>query len=70
MTLTNPEERALKTFREYLMTPNRMLCFSGPSLEQHGKALEELSEKELLSREKRPGAYSLTQAGYSAMQAV
>ena len=66
-TLSPPEASALREFRSYMMTPNRMLCFNGPVLERHHKALESLAERELLSREKMRGAYSLTQAGYRAM---
>lgn len=62
------EERALGEFSAYLMTPSRMLCFSGPELEKHGAALETLSDKDLLIREKPRGAYSLTPSGYSAMK--
>ncbi|MEQ8847865.1 hypothetical protein [Botrimarina sp.] len=67
--LTQSERRALGAFHDFLMTPHRMLCFSGQTLEQHSLALESLSEKQLLVRERRPGAYSLTPAGYSAMKA-
>ena len=66
--LTVPEQRALRVFRQYLMTPHRMLCFSGPNLEQHETALEALSNKDFLRREKRPGSYSLTRAGFTAMK--
>lgn len=68
MTLSKTELRILETFREYLMTPNQMLCFSGPDLESKKTALEALADKEILSRELRDGAYSLTPAGYSTMQ--
>ena len=66
--LSDSEQRVLAEFEEFLMTPYRMLCFSGPDLEQHKEALESLSERELLSRERRRGAYSLTPAGYNAMK--
>lgn len=62
------EVRALKTFAAFMMAPNQMLCFSGPELEKHGAALEALSDKELLTREKRAGAYSLTRSGYEEMK--
>ncbi|MEN1680369.1 MAG: hypothetical protein AAGJ46_12320 [Planctomycetota bacterium] len=62
------ETRALKTFAAFMMSPNQMLCFSGPELEKHRAALETLSDKELLTREKRAGAYSLTRSGYEEMK--
>ncbi|QDV73294.1 hypothetical protein [Botrimarina mediterranea] len=66
--LTNSEQKALGQFREYLMTPNQMLCFSGPSLDTNRAALESLADKDLLARERPKGAYSLTNRGYSAMR--
>lgn len=65
--LTKSEQRVLRTFREYLITPGQMLCFSGPNLETHKAALEILSDKDLLVREQFKGGYSLTEAGYTAM---
>jgi len=67
--LTKSEEKALGQFREFLMTPRQMLCFSGPSLETNRDALESLADKEFLLRERPKGAYSLTPRGYSAMNA-
>lgn len=67
--LSKSEERALGQFREFLMTPHQMLCFSGPSLETNKRALESLADKEYLMRERPNGAYSLTDSGYSAMNA-
>jgi len=67
--LSTSEQRVLRTFRQYLITPGQMLCFSGPSLEQDKGALGLLSEKELLIKEKFKGGYSLTQAGFAAMNA-
>ena len=69
-TLSSSETLTLREFRVYRMTPHRMLCFSGPVLEKHNAALETLAEKNLLLREKPHGAYSLTKAGYSAMQRI
>jgi hypothetical protein len=67
--LSNPEQKALGQFRDYLMTPNQMLCFSGPNLDTNRAALESLADKDLLARERPKGAYSLTNSGYSAMRA-
>jgi len=45
-----------------------MLCFSGQDLERDRTALNGLSDKELLVKEKFKGGYSLTPAGFAAMQ--
>ena len=47
-----------------------MLCFSGPNLEQNKPTLELLSDKELLVKEEFQGGYSLTQAGFVALEDV
>ena len=65
--LSTSEQRVLRTFRQFLMTPGKMLCFSGSNLKQHKATLEFMTEKELLVKDKFKGAYSLTQAGFSAM---
>jgi hypothetical protein len=67
--ITTSERKALGLFREYLMTPNQMLCFSGPNLDTNRAALESLADKDMLARERPKGAYSLTSSGYSAMRA-
>jgi len=66
--LTPAEEKALHTFRQYLITPGQMLCFYGPDLEKHKSALQQLTEKDLLVKETFTGAYSLTHAGFAAMK--
>ena len=66
--LTTSEQRVLRHFRKFLITPGEMLCFSGPSLEQDTVTLDLMSDKNLLSKEKFKGGYSLTQAGFAAMQ--
>lgn len=66
--LTNSEQRALKAFRQYLVTPGQMLCFYGPELEKHKAALQKLTEKDLLVKERFKGAFSLTEAGFAAMK--
>jgi len=65
--LSAAEQRVLNTFREFLMTPGQMLCFSGPDLARHKASLQRLSEKDLLVEEDFKGGYSLTPAGYEAM---
>lgn len=67
MLLSESEERVLQTFRQFLMTPNRMLCFTGPTLEQNQAALQSLTDKNLLSRTQFRGGYALTRAGFEAM---
>lgn len=49
------------------MTPGQMLCFYGPNLQQNKATLELLTEKELLVKERFKGGYSLTRAGFAAM---
>lgn len=66
-SLNRAEKDVLATFRRYLMTPNRILCFYGPQLEQSQDALRSLTEMELLVKESFKGAYSLTTTGYAAM---
>ena len=61
------EKTVLRTFQRYLVDPGKMLCFFGPNLERHEVALHDLTEKEMLIKEKFNGAYSLTQAGFEAM---
>jgi hypothetical protein len=62
------EQRVFRTFRQYLMTPGKMLCFSGPDLERHTATLNLLTDKKLLVKEKFKGGYSLTPAGFEAMK--
>jgi hypothetical protein len=69
ITFTKSEQVVFATFRNYLMTPHRMLCFFGPSLEQNQAALKHLTEMEMLVKESFKGAYSLTSSGYAAMNA-
>ena len=65
--LSSSEERVLCTFRRFLMAPGQMLCFSGPNLNQNTAALERLTDKELLVKERFKDGYSLTQIGFLAM---
>jgi hypothetical protein len=66
--LSPSEKTALRTFRQYMVTPGKMLCFFGPSLEKHKAALHQLTESDLLVKEEFKGAYSLTHAGFEAMK--
>lgn len=65
--LSTSEQRVLRTFQRFLITPGKMLCFSGTNLKQNEATLEFLTDKELLVKEKFKGGYSLTQAGFAAM---
>ncbi len=65
--LSTAEQRVLRTFRRYLIAPGQMLCFYGPNLKQNKTALQQLTDKELLVKEKFKGAYSLTHSGFAEM---
>lgn len=65
--MSTSEKRVLRAFRQFLMTPGQMLCFYGPNLKQHQSALNQLTDKEFLVKERFKGAYSLTRAGFAAM---
>jgi hypothetical protein len=65
--LSKSEQRVLRTFRQFLMTSGQMLCFSGPNLEQDEAALDLLTQKKLLVKERFRGGYSLTPAGFESM---
>jgi len=66
--LTAPEHAALKVFRDYLIAPGEMFCFTGPLLDKHRSSLRQLAAKDLLVEESFSGGYSLTNAGFSAMR--
>jgi hypothetical protein len=66
-TLSSAEKSVLRTFQQYLLTPGKMLCFFGANLEKHKPALRKLTEKQFLVKENFKGAYSLTTAGFEAM---
>ncbi|MCA9101250.1 MAG: hypothetical protein R3C10_25250 [Pirellulales bacterium] len=66
--LSESEQNVLRTYREYLISPGEMLCFSGQDLERHSATLERLIDKKLLIKETFKGGYSLTNAGFSAMR--
>ncbi len=62
------ERNVLKVFRNYQVTPGQLLCFNGPNLHKHQAALKRMAAKKLLIKERFKGAYSLTPAGYAAME--
>jgi hypothetical protein len=51
-----------------MITPGQMLCFYGPSLKQNKTALQQLTDKEFLIKERFKGGYSLTRDGFDAMR--
>jgi hypothetical protein len=65
--LSTIDQSALQRFRDYLIEPGEMLCFDGPTLEEHGDSLRQLTADGLLTKEKFKGGYCLTQAGFAAM---
>jgi hypothetical protein len=64
----NPEQSALVVFRDYLIEPGQMLCFHGPLLDANRDSLRLLTEQGLLSKDKVKGGYTLTKAGFAAIQ--
>lgn len=65
--LSESELGVLMTFRRYLMTPYRMLCFCGPDFERNERALKSLTDRDMLVKESFVGGYSLTFTGFAAM---
>lgn len=66
--LSQSEHSVLRVFRDYQMTPGKMLCFSGPDLDVLGPSLSDLAGKGLLVKEGARGRYSLTDRGFAAMR--
>ncbi len=66
--LSPPECAVLAVFRRYLMSPGKMLCFTNPQLSSLQEPLAQLLGKGLLVQESFPGAYSLTETGFTAMR--
>jgi hypothetical protein len=64
----SPQQSALVVFREYLIEPGQMLCFHGPLLDQNRDSLSYLAEQGLVSKDKFRGGYTLTKAGFAAIQ--
>jgi hypothetical protein len=62
------QQSALVVFRKYLIEPGEMLCFHGPLLDENRNSLRCLTEQGLLSKDKFKGGYTLTKAGFAAMQ--
>jgi hypothetical protein len=66
--LTTAEETVLNVFREYQLTPGKMLCFHGKWYEEHEAPLRHLIAKNLLNKEEFRGGYSLTETGFAAVR--
>jgi hypothetical protein len=69
-SLTPEEHSVLDVFRNYLMTPGKMLCFSSAVFPSLRGSLDAMASKGLLVEEKPAGSYSLTPAGFNAMNKV
>ncbi len=65
---SDSEKNALMVFRNYQIAAGELLCFNGPNLQKHEAALRRLTAKKMLIKERFKGAYSLTRAGYAAME--
>ena len=68
IALAKRERFILGVFREYLMTPGKMLCLSQLDRKFYGKSLANLVTKKLLIAECYKNGYSLTASGYQAMR--
>ncbi len=65
----SPAERAvLSVFRNYLMTPGKMLCLGSSDLSTYNEPLAQLADRGLIVAERFQGGYSLTDAGFAAMK--
>ena len=62
------ERSVLGVFRKQLMTPGKMLCLSGSDVQAFRVPLTIMTKKGLLIAEGLQGSYSLTEAGFAAMQ--
>lgn len=67
-SLSTAERAVFKVFREYLMRPGEMLCFSGAQASVKEKTLRDMTDRQLLVKEQFAGGYSLTTEGFRAMR--
>ena len=65
--MPSKEKVVLNTFREYLMTPGKMLCLSSLDRDAYRTTLANLVAKKLLVAEQFRDGYSLTDTGFAAM---
>lgn len=68
--LSTGEEKVLKIFRQYLMTPGQMLCLSNVGIDSMQLILSSMTESGLIVPDDFKGAYSLTRTGYEAMNRI
>ena len=61
-------ESALAVFHKYLVEPGQMLCFHGPSFDEHRDSLQRLTAEGLVTKDKFEGGYTLTQAGFASIR--
>jgi hypothetical protein len=68
LSLSAPEQAALKVFKDFHVGPGKMFCFNGPVLEKHRHSLASLVNKGMLLKEQFASGYSLTPTGHRAMR--
>ena len=66
--LSTAEQSVLSVFRQYQLTPGKMLCFHGKWYEEHEEPIRRLTAKNLLTKEDFRGGYSLTENGFAALR--
>lgn len=66
--LSHAEQVVLTMFRQFLMTPGKMLCFSQADQATYEAPLAKLIERGLLVGERFRGGYSLTADGFASMR--
>jgi len=65
--LSKAEQSLLAVFRKFRVGQGEMLCFFGPTLDKHRRALASLTDQGMLVKERFRGGYALTRSGYAAM---
>ena len=68
LQMTPTEERVLRFFRQFLMTPGEMLCFNTQQIQSYRVGIDKLIEHDLLKKAGFKGGYCLTDAGFKAMK--
>jgi hypothetical protein len=66
-TLSKAEATLLAVFRKFRVGQGEMLCFFGPTLDKHRRALASLTDQGMLVKERFRGGYALTPTGFAAM---
>src|SRR5438874_12452808 len=70
MMFSKADLAVFDVFRGYLVTAGEMLCFHGNWFDEHKESLRHLTAEKLLTQEQFKGGYSLTRAGFAALQRV